>query len=105
MRARVCVCVRAYACACTCTHSVVSDSVTPWSVPHQAPLSMGFPRQEYWSWLLFPPPGDLPNPVIEPASHVSFALAGRFITTVPPGKLQRVITAEKLVSTVDLVCK
>ena len=40
--------------------------VTPWAVAHQAPLSMGFPRQEYWSWLPFPSPGDLPNPGIKP---------------------------------------
>ena len=42
--------------------------VTPWTVACQAPLSMGFPRQEYWSGLPFPPPGDLPDPAIEPAS-------------------------------------
>ena len=48
--------------------SVVSDSVTPWTVTHQAPLSMGFSRQECWSGLPCPPPGDLPNPGIEPAS-------------------------------------
>ena len=42
--------------------------VTPWTVACQAPLSMGFPRQEYWSGLPFPSPGDLPNPRIEPRS-------------------------------------
>ena len=42
--------------------------VTPWTVAHQAPLSMGFFRQEYWSRWPFPPPGDLPNPEIEPVS-------------------------------------
>ena len=41
---------------------------TPWTVAHQAPLSMGFSRQEYWSGLPFPSPGDLPNPGIEPRS-------------------------------------
>ena len=41
---------------------------TPWTVAHQAPLSMGFPRQEYWSGLPFPSPRDLPNPEIEPWS-------------------------------------
>ena len=47
----------------------MSDSfVTPWTVAHQAPLSMGFPRQEYWNGLPFLSPGDLPNPGIEPAS-------------------------------------
>ena len=48
--------------------SVMSDSATPWAVAHQTPLSMGFPRQEYWSGLPFPYPGDLPNPGIEPRS-------------------------------------
>ena len=62
------------------SHSVVSDSATPWSVPNQAPLSMGFPRQEYWSGLPFPSPGDLPDPGIKPASLTSPALAGRFFT-------------------------
>ena len=46
-------------------HSVMSDSATPWTVVHKAPLSLGFPRQEYWSGLLFPPPGDLSDPEIE----------------------------------------
>ena len=50
----------------------------------QACLSMGFPRQEYWSGLPFPPPGDLPDPGIE---LMNLALAGRFFTTEPPGKL------------------
>ena len=45
------------------------------------PLSMGFSRQEYWSWLPCPPPGDLPHPGIEPVSLIPPALAGRFITT------------------------
>ena len=52
-------------------------------VARQAPLSMGFPRQEYWSGLPCSPPGDLPDPGIEP---VSPALAGRFFTTEPPRK-------------------
>ena len=57
--------------------SVVSDSfVTPWTVACQAPLSMGFSRQEYWSELPFPSPGDLPNPGIEPVTFP--ALAGGF---------------------------
>jgi len=63
---------------------VVSDSfATPWSVAHQVPLSMGFPRQEYWSGLPFPSPGDLPDLGIEPTSP---ALAGGFFTNEPPGK-------------------
>ena len=60
--------------------------VIPWTVAHQAPLFMEFSRQEYWSGLPFPPPGDLPDPGIEPGSPVSPALAGRFFTTEPPGK-------------------
>ena len=51
------------------------------TVAHQAPLPMEFFRQEYWSGLTFPPPGDLPDPGIESASLVSPALAGRFFTT------------------------
>ena len=46
----------------------VSDSTTPWTVAHQAPLSMRFSRQEYWSGLPFPSPGNLPDPRIEPGS-------------------------------------
>ena len=60
--------------------------VTSWTVACQAPLSMGFSRQEYWCGLPFPPPGDhLPNTGIEPASFTSPALAGRFFTTQPLG--------------------
>ena len=56
---------------------------TPWTVTLQAPLSVGFPRQEFWSGLPFPPPEDLPDPGMEP---VTFALAGGFFTTEPPEK-------------------
>ena len=58
------------------SHSVVSDSVTPSTVARQAPLSMGFSRQESWSGLPFPSPRDLPDPGIEPMSPVSLALQG-----------------------------
>ena len=58
----------------------------PWPVAHQAPLFMGFSRQEYWNRLSFPPPGDLPDSGIEPASLVSPTLAGGFFTIAPPGK-------------------
>ena len=57
--------------------------VTPWTVARQASLSMGFPKQEYWSGLPFPPPGDLPNPGME---LMSSALAGGFFNTEPPRK-------------------
>ena len=53
---------------------------TPWTVAGHAPLSMGFPRQEYWSGLPFPSPGDLPDPGIKSISPVAPALAGRFFT-------------------------
>ena len=56
----------------------------PWTVARQAPLSMGFFRQEYWSGLPFPTPGALPDLGIEPTSLASSALAGRFFTTVLP---------------------
>ena len=58
---------------------------TPWTVAYQTPLSMGFSRQEYWSGLPFPSPGDVPDPGIEPTCP---ALAGRFLTAEPPGKPQ-----------------
>ena len=61
--------------------SRVRLSVAPWTVAHQAPQAMDFSRQEYWSGLPFPPPGDLPNPQTEWVSLVSPALAGGFITT------------------------
>ena len=56
------------------------DFATLWTIAHQVPLSMRFPRQEYWSALPCPPPGDLPNPGIKPTSLYS-ALAGGFFTT------------------------
>ena len=65
----VCVCV----CVCVCVKesaslSVLFNSVTPWTGAHQAPLSMGFFRQEHWSGLPFPSSGDLPNSGIKPGS-------------------------------------
>ena len=60
---------------------------TPWTVACQAPLSVGFPRQEYWRGLPFPSAGDLPNPGIKPMFLVSPVLASDFFTTVPPRKL------------------
>ena len=59
----------------------MSDYVTLWTVAHQAPLSMGFSRQDSWSGLPFPPPGDLPDSGTEPVSLLSPALAGRFSIT------------------------
>ena len=57
---------------------------TLWTVAYQVPLSMGFSRQEYWSGLPFPSPGDLPNPGIKPTSPESPTLADRFSTNAPP---------------------
>ena len=76
-----CVCV--WVCVCLCVLSRVWVFATLWTVACQAPLSIGFPRQEYWSGLLFLTPGDLPHPGIKPTSP---ALAGRFFTTQTPGK-------------------
>ena len=66
--------------------SVVLLFATLWTVAYQAPLSMGFSRQEYWSGLPFSPPGDLLTPGIQPVSPASVALAGGFFTTKPLGK-------------------
>ena len=80
-----CMCFELLSC------SVLSDSfVTLWTVAYQAPLSTGFPRQEYWSGLPCPPPGDLLDPLdpgITPVSLASPVLAGEFFITEPPGKL------------------
>ena len=57
--------------------------MTPWIVACQAPLSMGFSSEEYWSGLSFPPPGDIPDPEIEP---ISPALVGGFFMTDLPEK-------------------
>ena len=78
----VCVCVT-YECAmCVLSHSVVSDSLRPYGLACQAPLSMGFSRQQYWSGLPCPPPGDLPTPGIEPRSP---ALQVDSVPIEPPG--------------------
>ena len=67
-----------------CSRQVMFSSfVTLWTVALRAPLSMEFPRQEYWSVLPFPSPGDLPNPGTE---LMYPAVAGRFFITEPPGK-------------------
>ena len=79
----VCVCMVFYIYTHTHTHTHVHFFATPWTIACQAPLSMEFSRQEYWSGLSFPSPGDLPDPEMELASP---ALASGFFTTVPPGK-------------------
>ena len=71
-----------YHIVCVCVGVTQScPTATPWTVAHQAPLSKGFSRQEYWSGLSYPPPEDLPNPGIKLTSPASPALAGEFFTT------------------------
>ena len=72
-----------------CLVSHVWLFLTPWTVAGQAPLSVGFPRQEYWSGWPFPSPGDLPDPGTEPA------LAGGFFTTQPAGKPWRYFYSDR----------
>ena len=74
-------------CVCVCAQllSRVLLLETPWTVAHQLLLSMGFLRQEYWSGLPFPSPGDLPDPGMESVSPATPTLAGRFFTTESPG--------------------
>ena len=62
------------------------DSATAWTVAHQASLSMGFFKQEYWSGLPFPSPGHLPSPRMEPASYASPVLQADSLSTEPSGK-------------------
>ena len=69
-----------------CVLSRVRHFATPWTVARQAPLSMEFSRQEYWSGLPIASQKDLPHPGIELESLASPALAGRFFTTAPPRK-------------------
>ena len=71
--------------------SCVRFCATPWTVAHQAPPSMGFSRQEYWSGLPFPSPGDFPNPGIEPRSPT---FPADTITSEPPGKPRTVLQEE-----------
>ena len=79
-----CSCKVVCVCVCVCVVSRFSRfwlCATLWTVAHQAPLSVGFCRQDFWSELPCPPPGDLSNPEIEPTSLASPALAGWFFTT------------------------
>ena len=78
---------------CMCSVAKLCPTLCdPMTVACQAPLSMGFSKQEYWSRLPFPFPGDLPDPRTEPTSPVSPALVGRFLTTESPGKPKKLIT-------------
>ena len=77
----------------------MSSSVTPWTVAHQAPLSMEFSRQEYWRGLPFPPPGDLPNPGIE---TVSPSLQVDSLPSEPPGRRASLILYNSLLLLLSL---
>ena len=80
-------------------HSVGSNSAIPWSVAHQAPLSMEFSRQEYWSGLPCPPPRDLPDPGIKPVSSAS---SGRcFITDAAAAAAKSLQSCLTLCSPID----
>ena len=80
-RSEIIVCCECLRACVLSRFSHVQFFVTPWTAAHQAPLSMGFSRQEYRSGLPFPFPGDLPDPGIKPGSLTSLALAGGFFTT------------------------
>ena len=82
----MCMCINiclyhTYVCMHTILLHLCPNLMTLWTVAHEALLSMGFSMQEYWSGFSCPPPGDLPDPGIEPKSLMSPALAGRFFTT------------------------
>ena len=82
--------------ACALSH--VHLFVTLWTAACQTPLPMEFSRQGYWNGLPFPPPGDLPDPGIDPKPPTSPALAGRFFTTEPPEKPSRKGNASQMYS-------
>ena len=81
-----------FCCCGSALYCCVQLFASPWAVALQAPLSMGFPRQEYWSGLPFPSPGDIPSPGMESTSP---ELAGGFFTTEPPGKLMPYLLPSK----------
>ena len=75
--------------------------MTPWTIAYHTPLSMGFPRQEYWSGFSFPSPEDLPDQGLEPMSPV---LAGGFFTTEPPEKSPIAAAAAKSLQSWPTLC-
>ena len=85
-----------FKCAVLSHFSCVQLCATLWTVARQAPLSMGFSGQEYWSGLPFPSAGHLPHPGIEPASLMPLALAGRFFTTEDNWRKEAVPDLKKL---------
>ena len=77
---------------CVCVLGHVQLFATPWTVTHQALLSMEFSGQEYWSGFPLPTPGTIPHPGTEPTSLAPPALAGGFFIIDPPGKLPPMYT-------------
>ena len=94
--------------ACVCVHevtSIMSDSfASPWTVAHQAPLFMGFSRQEYWSGLPCPSPGDPPDPETELTSLMSPALASGSLTTGATCKAQHKSSHRQCVNEQGRLC-
>ena len=91
----VCVCECVCVCVCVCVCARARPLSQVWlcnGIACQAPLSIGFPRQEYWSGLPFPPPGDLPNPGIKPTSPASPAWQVDSLPLTPPEKPEEVLT-------------
>ena len=86
---------------CVCALSHVQLFATPWTVARQAPLSVGFSSQEYWNGLWGPPPGDLPDPGIEPASLMSPELAGGFFTS--SATWEAILSREEELKALDFV--
>ena len=86
-----------HTCMLSC-FSRVQLFVTPWTVVLHAPLSVGFSRQGYWSGLPCPPPGDLPDPGIDPVSLRSPALAGGFFTTSATWEADKYISDKMIVA-------
>ena len=85
--------------------SCVQLFVNLWTVAYQAPLSMGFSRQEYWSGLSGPPPGDRPNPGIELTSLMSSALAGGFFTTNTTWEACKSTVLQQKINSTAAACK
>ena len=82
----MCECVRVCVSVGVSRFSHIRLFATPWTVAHQAPLSMGFSRQEYWSGVPCPPPGDLRDPGVESRSPKSLTWQAGSLPVEPPGK-------------------
>ena len=95
----VCVCLRTHTCRCTLSRSVASCALVfaaPWTVDCQAPRSMEFSRQQYWSGLSCPTPGDHSNPGIKPVSFASPVLAGGSLPLALLGKPYCIFTMQMI---------